>query len=570
MEVLNNRFNKGVLISLVLVLSIAALLRFFDLGKGEVLTDEVFYSFRAIKLVDFVEADNQPTPYEWFDPDIPLWTRYSFHDHPPLVFLIQHVSIRAFGDTPFAIRFPSAVFGVLSVLLVYIIGARYFDKRAALLGALFLAVTVSHVYISRLALQEATIIFFILLTLYSIIRTLDRDRYFLLLGVSLGLALLTKFTALILIPVIFVFYYIFKRRTFRNKHFWKGLLIALLLFTPVIYYNIRLYQAVGHFDFQFSYLFGQDPEVWKVAPGKEIGTIGDRMRDFFPNLFSLNSWVFLIISFVGMAYSAFFLKRWKERSYFDIIGTGLPLLFIVIIALFLLYIGPSLRFLSMLTPLLALAIAPFAHFLLQKRTALLSVFIPILLFELFFTANTFFTGTSIGTKGITYSTVQNDTYQWGYREVGEYLDEELYAKMPAIVSDMTFEFLNELHDERVTAYTESGAEPYAALILYDENIFFVPQLWYFDRLNFIHAWPVMKIGSFLEIREANPGFLENFDVVYVVIATEDTLLKWPLTDSARVFELELVEDKLKHQSISNEAGEESFRIYRYSPDELVQ
>src|SRR3990167_1212834 len=90
---------------LVLILVLAAVLRFWGLSRGDTVNDEVFYGFRAVGLMDFDEAADQTTPLEWFDLSagsgqipVPSWTKFSFHDHPPLVFWVQHFSILVFGE----------------------------------------------------------------------------------------------------------------------------------------------------------------------------------------------------------------------------------------------------------------------------------------------------------------------------------------------------------------------------------------------------------------------------------------------------------------------------------------
>ena len=111
------------------ILVIAAILRLWGLNRGDTMSDEVFYAFRAIGPMDFDHAEFQTTPLEWFDPQIPAWTKLSFHDHPPLVFWVQHFFIKIFGENNFAFRLPSALLGIASVWLVYLIPAPACRRR---------------------------------------------------------------------------------------------------------------------------------------------------------------------------------------------------------------------------------------------------------------------------------------------------------------------------------------------------------------------------------------------------------------------------------------------------------
>src|SRR3989338_9694841 len=180
--------QKAVLFAFLLA---GAVLRLSFLGTGDALTDEVLYAFRAVGMLDFSEAALQTTPLEWFDPDIPWWTNLSFHDHPPLVFMAQNFFIKIFGENVFAFRLPSALFGMASLLVVFGIASKLFGESVGIAALAIASVTVNSVYISRLGLQESYVIFFSLLSVYFFIRAIEDRRFFVLLGISLGLAFLT-------------------------------------------------------------------------------------------------------------------------------------------------------------------------------------------------------------------------------------------------------------------------------------------------------------------------------------------------------------------------------------------
>src|SRR5262245_21414142 len=98
-------------------LAVAAFFLFFRLGSHDPLTDEEEGAFRSIGYLDFLDAPYQTTPYEWFDRP-PWWVGLSFHDHPPLVFLVQHFLLRLSGDSLIALRLPFALLGLASLVLL--------------------------------------------------------------------------------------------------------------------------------------------------------------------------------------------------------------------------------------------------------------------------------------------------------------------------------------------------------------------------------------------------------------------------------------------------------------------
>ena len=72
-----------------------------------------------------------------------------YTDKPPLFFWA--IGLSSFfwqGMTPFSVRFPSALFGTLTVLLTFLIGKRLYSSRAGFLSGLILATSVQFAYLS--------------------------------------------------------------------------------------------------------------------------------------------------------------------------------------------------------------------------------------------------------------------------------------------------------------------------------------------------------------------------------------------------------------------------------------
>src|SRR3989344_1007245 len=93
---------------LISILILAAFLRLYNLTSADVITDEALIAFRAIGYIDFFVSPYQTTPYEWFS-DTPAWVKLSFHDHPPLIFLIENLFFKVFGVNVFSLRLPSGL-----------------------------------------------------------------------------------------------------------------------------------------------------------------------------------------------------------------------------------------------------------------------------------------------------------------------------------------------------------------------------------------------------------------------------------------------------------------------------
>src|SRR3989344_3216677 len=120
------KYQLGFLIAILLL---AGASRLYGLGSGELVFDEGLYAFRSIGYLDYLESASQSTPVQWVGGEsMPFWSKLSFHDHPPFFFLIQHWFFGLFGDSLFIARLPSALAGIVSVFLFFLIFQKLLSK----------------------------------------------------------------------------------------------------------------------------------------------------------------------------------------------------------------------------------------------------------------------------------------------------------------------------------------------------------------------------------------------------------------------------------------------------------
>src|SRR3989344_906382 len=227
------RFTEKQILTAILLLG--ALLRFWGLGSTEIFHDEGFYAFRSIGFVDYLQNNEQTTPVQWFaDKPLPFWTNFSFHDHPPFFFFIQNLFFNFFGDSILVARLPSALAGLASVYLVYLLGNRFFQYSGSstfagsrtpfgLLAALLVAVNSIYIWISRNSLMEGLLLFLILLNIYLFFRALEDGKFWKWWGLVLGLVFLTKYTGFFLVPAYAVYLVLYRRGVFLEKKFIRAL-----------------------------------------------------------------------------------------------------------------------------------------------------------------------------------------------------------------------------------------------------------------------------------------------------------------------------------------------------------
>ena len=93
-------------------------------------------------------------------------------ENGPLFFLGLHVWIGLVGQSEFAIRFPSVIFGVLAVLTTYRLGRELIGREVALIAALLMAVSPYHIWYGQEAKMYALISFLAPLSLLLVVRAM--------------------------------------------------------------------------------------------------------------------------------------------------------------------------------------------------------------------------------------------------------------------------------------------------------------------------------------------------------------------------------------------------------------
>jgi 4-amino-4-deoxy-L-arabinose transferase-like glycosyltransferase len=97
-----------------------------------------------------------------------------------------------------------AGFGLATIFMLYFLGSRLYSRSTGLLAAFFLAFTVLHVRDSHFFSTDVPMTFFLVLILYLCVDIVEKknQKAYLLTGLVTGIAIATKQTALLMIPVI--------------------------------------------------------------------------------------------------------------------------------------------------------------------------------------------------------------------------------------------------------------------------------------------------------------------------------------------------------------------------------
>jgi len=241
-------FHKGnyVTFALVVIFALSIFLRYYGFNQPHKLTfDEGLY---ANLLAEQLKEDptNYSTQFAYQfqltqGKQLPEYLDRPLFKHPPLYCYLIALSYSIFGVSDLAAVSVSIVLGCLMILAVFYLGRILYDNRVGLLAALFLCIEPVHWVCSERIWMETTLSFFMLLGILFFVLGWKQKYYLVLSGLAIGLAMLTKYPAAILLAIIFSFAICVDRALLKQKSFWFLCFLSFLVFSPWIIWNWRVY-----------------------------------------------------------------------------------------------------------------------------------------------------------------------------------------------------------------------------------------------------------------------------------------------------------------------------------------
>jgi 4-amino-4-deoxy-L-arabinose transferase-like glycosyltransferase len=219
----------------------------------------------------------------------------SFLDHPPMIAWFIRFGTAIFGDTNFGVRFAGILAMLVTQLLLADIVRRVtHDVRAVVLAVLMPEAALYYGLLMAKVSPDVALIPFAVAMVWALIRLNESGdgRWWLAAGVFAGLALLSKFTAVMLMPAVAAFMLVpdWRRRWLLSPYPWLAALIAAVLFLPVLIWN------AGHdwASFRFQFVRATATHEWSLR------TVGD----FIGLQFGLVGFILLPVVLSGAALTA--------------------------------------------------------------------------------------------------------------------------------------------------------------------------------------------------------------------------------------------------------------------------
>ncbi len=173
------------------------------------------------------------------------WSResvVSFLDHPPMIAWCVRFGTLIFGDTNFGVRFTGLLaMPLMQLILADIAWSSLRDFRYVAIVVLLPEAAPDYGFLMAKVAPDTALIPFALAMVWSLVRlSLSGNlRWWLPAGIFGGLALLSKYTAVLLFPAILAFIIVppWRRKQLSSPYPWLAALIAVVIFSPVLYWN---------------------------------------------------------------------------------------------------------------------------------------------------------------------------------------------------------------------------------------------------------------------------------------------------------------------------------------------
>jgi len=178
----------------------------------------------------------------------------SFLDHPPGIAWLIRFGTAIFGDTNLGVRFGGIVAMLVTQLLLADIVRRVtHDVRAVVFALLMPEAALYYGLLMAKVAPDTAMIPFAVAMLWALVRLHENGnpRWWLAAGLFAGLALLSKFTAIMLLPAVLAFAFVpeWRRRWLLSPYPWLAALIAVVVFLPALIWNAQ--HDWASFRFQF-------------------------------------------------------------------------------------------------------------------------------------------------------------------------------------------------------------------------------------------------------------------------------------------------------------------------------
>jgi Dolichyl-phosphate-mannose-protein mannosyltransferase len=235
--------------------------------------------------------------------------KLSYFDHPPLHYWIVHLFMPVLGDGR-AARLPFILIFSGTTWALYLLTRQLFGAVAGFWAVLALNLSAFFTLAGDWVLPDGPLMLALVAATYTISRTMFPEhtppspwRTWIIAGTWIGIAALSKYHAILFVAGLFIFVASMpaRRSMLRHPAPWVGAMIALLIASPVIFWNAEHHWA------SIAYQAGRANTHGFPKVGQFLANIGGQLLWMLP-------WVF--VPMVIASYNALRKGRVAEQSWY--------------------------------------------------------------------------------------------------------------------------------------------------------------------------------------------------------------------------------------------------------------
>lgn len=168
---------------------------------------------------------------------------FAYYSKGPVVAYAIYLSTLVFGDTPFGVRFPAIFCETIFGVLLYLYARKRLGAERALLLTVVTRLSVIFLSMGFAITTDPLVLLFWSLSLVVLERIFveERSGFWILFGITCGLAVLSKYTAIILPASVFIYLMLSskERERFFEKKLYLGVGLFILILFPVLLWNLQ-------------------------------------------------------------------------------------------------------------------------------------------------------------------------------------------------------------------------------------------------------------------------------------------------------------------------------------------
>lgn len=252
--------------------------------KQPALSIVVGFQLFRLALLPFMGLMPQDAYYHFYGEQLAL----SYFDHPGMIGYMLRLFTEVFGKTVFVVKMADFVVTSLTILSFYKLAAYFLSKQKLQRALVLISSTICISILSFNSTPDVPLLLFWTLSITCLYKAIFEQKkyYWILGGITMGLAFDSKYTALLLQIGLLGFLAFSNpyRKLLLSPWLWMSLVISALVTFPVWWWNYQ--HDFASFVFQSSNRTGNISKL-QLSPKYFFGAIGHQIVLLLPVLFAV-------------------------------------------------------------------------------------------------------------------------------------------------------------------------------------------------------------------------------------------------------------------------------------------